>query len=89
VYSGEYFYNFESSSFTPDGARNCWVVKGGIRQAEIAPKDGSSPWGSAHVIVRGILSAPGHYGNLGACTRVLVVVEVLKITDMKTRDGAR
>jgi hypothetical protein len=83
VYSGTYFYNFENANFTPDGAKACWVVKGGLRSAELPSKDGSPPWGTAHVTVRGVLSRSGHYGNLGACTHVLTVVEVLKISDQK------
>jgi hypothetical protein len=87
VYSGEYFYNFENAMLTPDGSKECWAIHGDMRQAEIPAKAGESPWGTAHVMVRGTLSAPGHYGNLGACTRVLKVIEILQITDKKARDG--
>ena len=86
VYSGDYFYNFENANFTLDGAKECWVVEGNMTEAELPAKSqGSAPWGTAHVVVRGVLGPVGHYGNLGACTHVLKVVEILKITDRKSR----
>jgi hypothetical protein len=83
VYSGQYFYNFENANFTLDGAKECWVVSGGLKEAEIAAPNGSATWGTAHVVVRGVLSPAGHYGNLGACTHVLKVVEIMEISDKK------
>ena len=77
VYSGQYFYNFENANFTLDGAKECWVVSGGLKEAETAA------WGTAHVVVRGVLSPAGHYGNLGACTHMLKVVEIVEISDKK------
>ena len=85
VYSGQYFYNFENANFTLDGTKECWVVNGGIKEAEIAAPKGSAPWGTAHVVVRVVLSPAGHYGNLGGCTHVLKVIEIIEITDKKAR----
>jgi hypothetical protein len=85
VYSGTYFFNFENANFTPDGSKECWAIHGDMREAEISAKPGTSAWGSAHVMVRGTLSAPGHYGNLGACTHVLKVIEILQIADKKAK----
>jgi hypothetical protein len=84
VYSGQYFYNFENANFTLDGADECWVVKGDMAKAELPAKtEGSVPWGTAHVVVRGVLGPAGHYGNLGACTHMLKVLELLEVTDKK------
>ena len=85
VYSGQYFYNFENANFTLDGAKECWVISGGLKEAEIPTPKGSASSGTAHVVVRGVLSPVGHYGNLGACTHVLKVVEVVEISDKKAQ----
>jgi hypothetical protein len=81
VYSGKYFYNFESSSFTPDGTNEYWCLNGNMEQAELPAKGVSGPWGTAHVVVRGQLSPPGHYCNLGASKYMLKVYKVIKVTD--------
>lgn len=86
VYSGTYFYNFESSSFTPDGADETWCLSGNMEQAELPAKSTSSPWGTAHVVVRGTLSPPGHYCNLGASKYVLTVNQVLKVSDKRAHE---
>ena len=86
VYSGTYFYNFESSSFTPDGADETWCLSGNMRQAELPATGASGPWGTAHVVVRGTLSRPGHYCNLGASKYVLTVSQVLKVSDKRARE---
>ncbi len=36
------------------------------------------PWGQAHIVVEGELSAPGQYGHLGAYTRELRVTRVIE-----------
>ena len=81
VYSGTYFYNFESSSFTPDGSSQTWCLSGNMAKAELPAAGPSGPWGTAHVVVRGTLSPPGHYCNLGASRYVLTVEQVLKVSD--------
>ena len=86
VYSGTYFYNFESSSFTPDDTDETWCLSGNMQQAELPAKSASSPWGIAHVVVRGTLSLPGHYCNLGASKRVLTVSQILKVSDKRARE---
>jgi hypothetical protein len=84
VFSGTYFYNFESSSFTPDGTDDTWCLSGNMQQAELPAKGASGPWGTAHVVVRGTLSPPGHYCNLGASKYVLTVSQVLNVSDKRT-----
>ena len=86
VYSGTYFYNFESSSFTPDGTDEYWCLNGNMEQAELPGKGPSGPWGTAHVVVRGQLSPPGHYCNLGASKYMLKVYKILKVTDKRAED---
>lgn len=85
VYSGSYFYNFESSSFTPDGTHETWCLIGNMNQVELPAEGASGPWGTAHVVVRGTRSPPGHYCNLGAAKYVLTVDKVLKISDRRTQ----
>ena len=85
VYSGKYFYNFESSSFTPDGTRENWCLNGDMEQAELPAKGQSGPWGTAHVVVRGQLSPPGHYCNLGASKYMLKVFKIIKVTDKEAQ----
>jgi hypothetical protein len=60
------------------------VVKGRLKEAESSPKIGAPRWGTAWVIVRGVLTAPGQYDNLGVCTHVLEVVEILQIIDRES-----
>ena len=59
VYSGTYFYNFESSTFTPDGTDEHWCLSGNMEQAELPANESTGPSGMAHVVVRGKLSPPG------------------------------
>jgi hypothetical protein len=81
VYSGKYFYNFESSSFTPDGTQESWCLNGNMEQAELPAKSQSGPWGTSHIVVRGQLSPPGHYCNLGGSKYMLKVYKVIEVTD--------
>jgi len=87
VYSGTYFYNFESSSFTPDGTEEHWCLNGNMEQAELPGKGASGPWGTAHVVVRGQLSPPGHYCNLGASKYMLKVYKLIKVSDRQATGG--
>jgi len=81
VYSGKYFYNFESSSFTSDGTQENWCLNGNMEQAELPAKSQSGPRGTAHVVVRGRLSPSGHYCNLGGSKYILKVYKVIEVTD--------
>lgn len=38
---------------------------------------GGGPWGRVHLVVEGELSAPGHYGQMGAYQRQLRVTRVI------------
>ena len=87
TYSGQYFYNFETASFTLDGASEAWCVAAAKLAAAELPSDGNpnGRWGTAHVVVRGVLSKEGHYCNLGAYRYFLDVKEVVEIRDQKRR----
>ena len=85
TYEGVYFYNFENAHFTAKGETKCWALKGDMSSAELPGKNGAAPWGTAIVVVRGILSQPGRIGNLGACTRLLTVLEVVAVRERVQR----
>jgi hypothetical protein len=85
VYAGQYFYNFENAYFTLKGGTECWAVKGDLSAAELPGKGGAGPWGTADVVIRGVLSPKGHYGNLGACTHKITLLKVLSISNKVPR----
>jgi hypothetical protein len=85
IYRGEYFYNFETAAFTPEGGAERWCVNSAkLKEAEV-PADGSpgGPWGRADVVVRGTLSPEGSYCNLGAFKRFLEITEVISISNRR------
>jgi hypothetical protein len=83
MYRGSYFYNFESSSFTPAGSDEAWCVN----SAEMAKAQLSSAQsGTVDVVVQGSLSAKGHYCNLGASKHVLKVYKVLSVANLRSGD---
>jgi hypothetical protein len=87
IYSGEYFYNFESSYFTPDGKSEEWCVNAGVMERAMLPaKDGNGRWGSSHVEVRGQLGPEGRYGGFGRCKHVLTVTELVTVSNMRGRE---
>lgn len=86
MYSGTYFHNFESSSFTPDGTDETWCLSGNMEQGELPARGASDPRGTAHVVVRGTLSPPGHYCNLGASKYVITVNQVLRVNDKRAQE---
>jgi hypothetical protein len=85
VYRGEYFYNFETAAFTPEGSTERWCVNSAkLKEAEL-PANGSpgGPWGTADIVVRGTLSPEGNYCNLGAYKRFLEITEVVSISNQR------
>ncbi|MBN8224295.1 MAG: hypothetical protein J0L89_05705 [Xanthomonadales bacterium] len=88
LYSGEYFYNFESSYLTPDGKDEAWCIDAGrMERAMLPARDVNGQWGTSHVVVRGKLGPRGSYGGLGRCRHVLEVTEIIEISNMRGRDG--
>ena len=86
TYRGEYFYNFENADFTAEGSKECWVLKGDMSKAELPSLDKSPPWGTSTVVLRGTLGPRGRFGNLGACTHTLTVIEVVEVSNMRRRE---
>jgi len=83
IYKGSYFYNFESSSFTPAGSHETWCVNSvELAQAQLP----SAQSGTADVVVQGSLSPKGHYCNLGASKHVLKVYKVVSVANLKSVD---
>ncbi len=83
IYRGSYFYNFESSSFTPVGSDEAWCVNSAEMTKAQLP---STQSGTAEVVVQGNLSVKGHYCNLGASKHVLKVYKVLSVTNLQAED---
>ena len=84
IYKGAYFYNFENSVLTPSGTTERWCVDGEMFKAMLPKKSRSGPWGTADVEIRGDLGPVGRYGGLGACSRVLTVLEVVSVKNRKS-----
>jgi hypothetical protein len=83
IYKGSYFYNFESSSFTPAGSGEAWCVNSAeMVQAQLP----SAQSGTADVVVQGSLSPKGHYCNLGASKHMLKVYKVVSVANLKSAD---
>ena len=80
TYAGSYFYNFEFSYLTPNGTDERWCVNGDMSSAELP-----EGWGTSDVVVQGVIGPPGHYGNLGACQRIIKVTKVLRISNQRGR----
>jgi len=57
-----------------------------MSKAELPAKGPSGPWGTAHVVVHGKLSPPGHYCNMGASKYVLTVYDVIDVKDKVAKD---
>lgn len=81
-YEGDWDWSFETSSFTTSDGRGPWWLsaESATWEALQAPLANAQrgPWGRVHVIVEGELSAPGHYGHLGAYQRELRVTRVIE-----------
>lgn len=87
LYSGEYFYNFESSFLTPKGKDEAWCIDAGkMSKAMLPATDANVSWGTSHVILRGKLGPEGSFGGLGRCKRVLNVTEIVQVTNMRGRE---
>lgn len=80
--SGTLEVSFETSSFhTDDGQGPYWLSSEGDTWRQItAPlqQPGRPAWGRVHLVVEGDLSAPGHYGHMGAYVRSLRVTRVIE-----------
>ncbi len=77
TYAGTYLYNVEFAYLTPQGKSEWWCVEGDMSSAELPER-----WGASDVVVKGVVGPPGHYGNRGACDRI---IKVAKLVEVKTR----
>lgn len=86
-YRGEYFYNFETAAFTPEGSSEAWCVNSAkLKDAELpSDSNGGGVSGTADVVVLGVLSPEGHYCNLGASKHFLDITNVIEIRNRKKR----
>jgi hypothetical protein len=85
IYRGEYFYNFETSVFTPEGGKDAWCVNSASLTDVELPANGApgGPSGKADVVIRGVLSPAGSYCNMGAYKHFLDVKEVISVTNRR------
>ncbi len=80
-FSGSWEFHFETSAFRTDAGEGPYWLAG---DGEVWPQltapltQAGSPWGEAHIVVEGELSAPGSYGHLGAYARELRVTRVIE-----------
>jgi hypothetical protein len=84
-FSGAFDWSFETSSFTTDDNQGPYWLSASeplVWNQVVAPirTSGGGPWGRLHLVVEGELSAPGHYGHLGAYQRELRVTRVIEST---------
>ena len=87
IYSGEYFYNFESSYLTPQGKDEAWCIDAGkMSKAMLPATDANGSWGTSQVVLRGKLGPEGSFGGLGRCKRVLDVTKIVEVTKMRGRE---
>ncbi|HYD71622.1 MAG TPA: hypothetical protein VEF55_00680 [Candidatus Binatia bacterium] len=89
-FSGAWDWRFETSAFTTDGGEGpYWLVgEGRVWEQLNAPFGDRGPWGRAHIVVEGTLSAPGQYGHLGAYSRQLRVTRVIEARALSTRESS-
>ncbi len=88
-FAGTWAFHFETSAFVTDaGEGPYWLaaVEGEVWPQLTAPfTQAGGPWGEAHIVVEGELSAPGQYGHLGAYERELHVTRVIESTLVSVR----
>jgi hypothetical protein len=79
-FAGTWAFHFETSAFVTDaGEGPYWLAGDDVWPQLTAPfSTTGNPWGEAHVVVEGELSAPGQYGHLGAYERELRVTRVIE-----------
>jgi hypothetical protein len=80
-YSGTLDWGFETSSFrTDDGQGPYWLSSDTVWDQVTAPlrASGHGPWGRVHLVVDGVLSPPGSYGQMGSYAHELKVMAVIE-----------
>jgi len=80
-YSGTLDWGFETSSFrTDDGQGPYWLSSSTVWDQVVAPlrASGHGSWGRVHLVVEGVLSPAGAYGQMGAYPHELNVTRVIE-----------
>jgi len=80
-YSGTLNWGFETSSFRTDsGEGPYWLSSDTVWPQVVAPlrASGHGPWGRVHLVVEGVLSPAGAYGQMGAYSHELKVTRVIE-----------
>lgn len=90
-FAGVWDWRFETSSFAPEPASDgpWWLFADGDAWEQLsAPitRSGGGPWGRAHLLVEGELSAPGAFGHLSAYRRELRVTQVIEARVIEAYD---
>jgi hypothetical protein len=83
IYRGEYFNNFECSSFTPEGKEEDWCIDAySLHKGALPVLNPNAQWITAQIVVRGKLGPEDENGGHGPCYRVLAVTEILEVTNV-------
>ncbi len=78
-YSGVLNWGIETSSFrTDDGQGPYWLSSDTVWDEVIAPLRGHGTWGRVHLVVEGVLSPSGAYGQMGSYVHELKVTRVIE-----------
>jgi len=85
AYRGEYHYDMEKGYLVQAGVDAKICIEGADMTPAVQPEFARSG-GISEVAVRGILSKPGQYGHLGACTYLLSKAELLGVGERRARE---
>jgi hypothetical protein len=85
AYRGDYHYDKESGYLVQTGVDARICIQGADMIPAVQPEFSVSG-GISEVVVRGVLSKPGRYGHLEACTYVLSDAELLGVGERRPRE---
>ena len=87
-YAGYYAMGFEEDAFYPCEQSEGWWVTEAPELRRRYSQLASEPYQRLYAVVRGKLSAPGHYGHLGRYTHELAIGEVIELRAPQPGDCA-
>jgi hypothetical protein len=85
AYRGEYHYQKDIGYLVQAGVDAKICIEGADMAPAVQPEF-SDAGGISEVAVRGILSKPGRYGHLEACTYMLSDAELLGVGERRARE---
>lgn len=85
AYRGDYHYDKESGYLVQTGVDARICIQGADMIPAVQPEFSVSG-GISEVVVRGVLSKPGRYGHLEACTYLLSDAELLGVGERRPRE---